>query len=839
MSDITANVVVSMPSQLFTMARSFKAASNGKIYIGLIDTDPQNPANQIQVYLENEDGSHVPVPQPIIINAGGYPVYNGQVSKFVTVQGHSMEVLDSLGVRQFYFSNVLKYDPDQFRHELEAHGGVVTHDDYDADGGPVKRDNLSNTADDSKGDALVGVKQPYSGSAERTQHDKNNDIISVKDFSVVGDGVTDDTEALNNAASASYARDTPLLILGGTYLISDTVTFRREVITSGNVTFIAAGVGDVPPVVKIYFARKMDLRNITFNLLNVFARPDGEDSVHMPMVISECNFVNSSLTIGQNSVITSGYTVKSNKFTCQNSRTFNAITVINANHVSIENNELQDHNSGIVVSPSRSFAAQNIDISNNRISGYVIAGVRLVGSSLFRIVKASMRDNVLSQGSRDIAQTNRGAVIGLYLVDFTMEGNTISNVSDATMLEAVIGLNVISNTFKLVGSLNGFRARACSNARLINNTFDHGNTTGTYSVLIGNATLATPFTQNIPYVSKGWEISNNTFNVATLAMKVENTDAVKVYSNSFSCPVAISANGLLFFGTGVTRGAYYDNRFYAPSGTPVRNDSPTGVTAGVSDQSLVVRTVTAPSVSAPVITPADTSLNGAKSYLCTFTLGDCRQLKQLVDINNKKKLSAWMATVPGATLGFNASAWNQTTNQIGDIVANGLVYDSYGAEAFGVAESMVVIDEQNKLTCRNFVTSSSASSAPLMVGAASVAEKAWQTAAFRCPLVVDGAIYDPVPSGLLPSAAYNTQISGRTALGQKADGTYVLLVVDGATDVSGTTIANMAAKLAAVGCINAFNLDGGGSATIWYNGSVINSPSDTGGERAIPSAMYV
>lgn len=59
MTDITANVVVSMPSQLFTMARSFKAVANGKIYIGKIDTDPVSPENQIQVYVENEDGSHV------------------------------------------------------------------------------------------------------------------------------------------------------------------------------------------------------------------------------------------------------------------------------------------------------------------------------------------------------------------------------------------------------------------------------------------------------------------------------------------------------------------------------------------------------------------------------------------------------------------------------------------------------------------------------------------------------------------------------------------------------------------------------------------------------------
>ncbi|ELC5667830.1 right-handed parallel beta-helix repeat-containing protein [Salmonella enterica] len=141
MTDITANVVVSMPSQLFTMARSFKAVANGKIYIGKIDEDPVNPENQIQVYVENEDGSHVPVSQPIIINAAGYPVYNGQIAKFVTVQGHSMAVYDAYGAQQFYFPNILKYDPDQFRKELSSPGGVelvngaVSYDDIGSDDG--------------------------------------------------------------------------------------------------------------------------------------------------------------------------------------------------------------------------------------------------------------------------------------------------------------------------------------------------------------------------------------------------------------------------------------------------------------------------------------------------------------------------------------------------------------------------------------------------------------------------------------------------------------------------------------------------------------------------------
>ncbi|EDS7006387.1 phage tail protein [Salmonella enterica subsp. diarizonae] len=125
MTDITPNIVVSQPSQLFTLARSFKANANGKIYIGKIDTDPVNQENQIQVYVENEDGSHVPVSQPIIINAAGYPVYNGQIAKFVTVQGHSMAVYDAYGKQQFYYPNVLKYDPDQLRQELAGPNGYL------------------------------------------------------------------------------------------------------------------------------------------------------------------------------------------------------------------------------------------------------------------------------------------------------------------------------------------------------------------------------------------------------------------------------------------------------------------------------------------------------------------------------------------------------------------------------------------------------------------------------------------------------------------------------------------------------------------------------------------
>lgn len=166
MSDITANVVVSNPRPVFTDSRSFRAVANGRVYIGLIDSDPTIPSNQIPVYVENEDGTHVQISQPLVINAAGKIVYSGQLVKVVTVQGHSMAIYDAYGYQVDYIANVLKYDPDQFKAQL------------------------ANTTDPTLGDALVGVRQPFSGAVGRTQHDKNIDTVSAKDFGGIADGST-------------------------------------------------------------------------------------------------------------------------------------------------------------------------------------------------------------------------------------------------------------------------------------------------------------------------------------------------------------------------------------------------------------------------------------------------------------------------------------------------------------------------------------------------------------------------------------------------------------------------------------------------------------------------
>ena len=78
--------------------------ANGYIYIGLPDLDPTIPANQVTITAKQEDGTNVPLVQPIRTNAGGLPTYNGgvvQLQNLVTVV-YSIQVLDASMVPIYY-----------------------------------------------------------------------------------------------------------------------------------------------------------------------------------------------------------------------------------------------------------------------------------------------------------------------------------------------------------------------------------------------------------------------------------------------------------------------------------------------------------------------------------------------------------------------------------------------------------------------------------------------------------------------------------------------------------------------------------------------------------------
>lgn len=81
----------------------------------------------------------------------------------------------------------------------------------------------------------------------------------------------------------------------------------------------------------------------------------------------------------------------------------------------------------------------------------------------------------------------------------------------------------------------------------------------------------------------------------------------------------------------------------------------------------------------------------------------------------------------------------------------------------------------------------------------------------------------------------------RTAVGLRADGTWVFVVVDGRQpELSvGMNLKELSQLLLSLDCIDALNLDGGGSSTLYYQGKVVNSPSDAAKDRPVSDAIVI
>ncbi len=83
-------------------------------------------------------------------------------------------------------------------------------------------------------------------------------------------------------------------------------------------------------------------------------------------------------------------------------------------------------------------------------------------------------------------------------------------------------------------------------------------------------------------------------------------------------------------------------------------------------------------------------------------------------------------------------------------------------------------------------------------------------------------------------------IHPRTAAGYTRDGHLILLVADGRQDKSrGVDLHELALIMRNLGCVEALNLDGGGSSTLVVNGQLINRPAGGTVQREVMSALTV
>ena len=116
---------------------------------------------------------------------------------------------------------------------------------------------------------------------------------------------------------------------------------------------------------------------------------------------------------------------------------------------------------------------------------------------------------------------------------------------------------------------------------------------------------------------------------------------------------------------------------------------------------------------------------------------------------------------------------------------------------------------------------------------------AQQIFSFGPALVIDGEV------GVIEGEEVErAQITNpRTAIGILEPLHYLMVVSDGRTTESrGLSLFRLAELMRDEGCETAYNLDGGGSSTIWFNGKVLNKPTTYGdviAERTMSDIVYI
>jgi exopolysaccharide biosynthesis protein len=165
----------------------------------------------------------------------------------------------------------------------------------------------------------------------------------------------------------------------------------------------------------------------------------------------------------------------------------------------------------------------------------------------------------------------------------------------------------------------------------------------------------------------------------------------------------------------------------------------------------------------------------------------------------------------------------------GILIRNGIIYRDQPARtglAFYLDGSMAVYDE----------TETSAGEL--------LAAGVWNTLSFGPALLVDSAVPAGIASVEVDTNFGNHSIQGnqpRTGVGIIADNHFVFIVVDGRSKgySRGVTLSEFAEIFQSLGCTEAYNIDGGGSSTMYFMGRLVNNPLGRNQERGTSDILFI
>ncbi|MNI06700.1 hypothetical protein D3C73_596890 [compost metagenome] len=125
-----------------------------------------------------------------------------------------------------------------------------------------------------------------------------------------------------------------------------------------------------------------------------------------------------------------------------------------------------------------------------------------------------------------------------------------------------------------------------------------------------------------------------------------------------------------------------------------------------------------------------------------------------------------------------------------------------------------------------------------------LAQGAANTLSFGPILIQDGKIASDFSNVKIDTNLGNRSIQNanpRTAVGMIAPNHYVFVVVDGRSEgySRGMTLTELANVMSDLGATEAYNLDGGGSSTMYFMGRVVNNPQGKNQERGVSDILYI
>lgn len=182
-----------------------------------------------------------------------------------------------------------------------------------------------------------------------------------------------------------------------------------------------------------------------------------------------------------------------------------------------------------------------------------------------------------------------------------------------------------------------------------------------------------------------------------------------------------------------------------------------------------------------------------------------------------------MAEENNAVLAINGDYYG--ARQSGYVIRNGVVYRNQRSNG----EDMVI----SKDGSLSFISESDTTTDSL------IQKQAWQVLSFGPVLVENGQIAVTENDEVGMAMASNP----RTAIGTVAKNHYLFVVSDGRTSESaGLSLYELANFMKSLGATNVYNLDGGGSSTMVFQGEVVNNPTTNGNkisERAVSDILYI